>query len=112
MEIQNQWLFFSVLKKVKLPFFVKDRICIMDNAMMVRADNHLIIGIIIQTGHEVINVMSLCDMGSKLLTDQLSAELTAISVKEFQVLAIILFSFRILTRRLFIRIPAPSSASS
>ena len=52
----------------------------MDNAMMVRADNHLIIGIIIQTGHEVINVMSLCDMGAKLLADQLSAELTTISV--------------------------------
>ena len=55
--------------------------------MMVRADNHLIIGIIIQTGHEVINVMSLCDMGAKLLANQLSAELTTISVKEFQVLA-------------------------
>ena len=52
-----------------------------------KSRNQLIIGIIIQTGHEVINVMSLCDMGAKLLADQLSAELTTISVKEFQVLA-------------------------
>ena len=52
----------------------------MNNAVVVRAQNHLIAGIIVQTLDEIIDMMRLRNLRPELLTNQLPANLAAVAI--------------------------------
>ena len=62
MFIKSYPLFHPIIKSIHHPSPIKYRIRIVYNAMMIRAYNHLVIRIIIQTINKIINMMRLCDM--------------------------------------------------
>lgn len=62
MFIKYNPLFHPIIKPIHHPPPIKHRIRSVYNAMMIRAYNHLVIRIIIQTINKIINVMCLCDM--------------------------------------------------
>ena len=66
--------------EVHHPLPVELRIRVMDYTVMVRAYNHLVVGIIVQAVHIVVDVMCLSDMRTVLLANYLPANLAAIAV--------------------------------
>ena len=58
---------------------------LMDNAVMVRADDHLIVCVVVQAFDIVINMMRLRGRRAELLHNQLPAELAPVAVQELEV---------------------------
>ena len=80
--VQNQMLFLPILVSVQLAFSVKNRISVMNDTMVVRTDANLVTGVIIEAFYEVSDMVRFSNMRTKFLTNQLPAELAAISVQE------------------------------
>ena len=80
MLIQHQPLFPSIFISIQFSSPVKDRVGIMNNTVMIGADNYLVAGIVVQALYEVIYVVCLRNVRSELLSDQLTAKLTPVSV--------------------------------
>ena len=87
MFIQHQFLFKSIRICVYQSFPIKYWIYIMNYTVMIRAHDDLITGIVIQALYKVVDMMCLCYMGSIGFSDQLSANLTTISIKQFQIIS-------------------------
>ena len=85
--IQHQPLLHPIRIHIHPPPPIKYRIRIMNYPVVIRTDNHLIPGIIIQALYKVIDVVRFRDMRTKLLSDQLPTQLTAISIKKLQIFA-------------------------
>ena len=62
MLINPNCFFHPIIKSIHHPSPIKHRIRIMYNTMMIRAYNHLVIRLIIQTINKIIDMMCLCDM--------------------------------------------------
>lgn len=73
MTVQNQMLFLSVLITIEFSLPVKNWVSVMNDTMMVRADDDLVARIIVETLYEIINMMSFRNMRTEFLADQLSA---------------------------------------
>ena len=58
---------------------------LVDNAVMVRADDHLIVCVVVQAFDIIIDMMRHRDRRAELLSDQLPAELTTVAVQELEV---------------------------
>ena len=69
MTVQNQMLFLPVFISIHLPPSVKYRVSVMNDTVMIGADNYLITGIIIETLYEIINMMSFRNMRTEFLAD-------------------------------------------
>ena len=57
----------------------------MNNTVMVRTDDHLIIGIVVQAFHIVINVVRFRDVRAVLLANHPPAKLASIAIQELKV---------------------------
>ena len=68
-------------------FSVELQVSLMNNTLVVRTNDHLIVGIVVQAFDIVINVVRFCDVSTEFLTDQLTAVLTAIPVEKFEILS-------------------------
>ena len=73
MSIQNQPLFLSISVPIQLSSPVKDRIRIMNDTVVIWTDNNLVAGIVIEALHEIFYVMSLCNVRTEFLSNQLAA---------------------------------------
>ncbi len=69
MTVQNQMLFLSVLITIEFSLPVKNWVSVMNDTMMVRADDNLVASIIVEAFYEIIYVMSFCNMRTEFLTD-------------------------------------------
>ena len=58
---------------------------LMDNAVMVRADDHLIVCVVVQAFDIIIDMMCLRDRRAELFSDQLPAQLAPVAVQELEV---------------------------
>ena len=92
MQIHHNLLLHPIRIQIQHPFPIKLRIRIMNNAVMVWTHDHLIIGIIVQTVHIVVDVMSLRDMRTIFFPDNLSTYLATICSKLSWGMALISFS--------------------
>lgn len=79
-------LFLTVVIPIELPPPVINWVPIMYDTVMVGADDDLIACIIVEARDEIIDMMRFRNMRTEFLTNQLSAELTAVAIKKFQVL--------------------------
>ena len=80
MFINSNNFFYTIIKPIQQSFPIKHRIRIMYNTMMIRADNHLIIRIIIQAINKIINMMSFRYMRTIFFSYHLSAYLASVSI--------------------------------
>ena len=69
MTVQNQMLFLSVLITIEFSLPVKNWVSVMNDTMMVRADDDLVARIIVETLYEIINMMSFRNMRTEFLAD-------------------------------------------
>ena len=53
----------------------------MNDTVVIWTDDNLVAGIVIQALHEIFYVMSLCNVRTEFLSNQLTAELAAIPVQ-------------------------------
>ena len=72
MPIQNQMLFLPVPVSIHLPFPVKNGVCVMNDTVMIGADDNLVAGIIVKAIYEVIYMMRFRNMRTEFLSDYLS----------------------------------------
>ena len=80
MPIQHNLLLRPVRIHIHHPPPLKGRIRIMNNAVVVRTQNHLIACIIVQTLDEIIDMMRLRNLRPELLPNQLPANLAAVAI--------------------------------
>ena len=85
MHIQHNPLLRPIWIQVHHLLPVEPWIRLMDNAVMVGADDHLIVCVVVQAFDIIIDMMRLGDRCAELLTDQLPAELTSVAVQELKV---------------------------
>ena len=69
MTVQNQMLFLSVLITIEFSLPVKNWVSVMNDTMMVRADDNPVASIIVEAFYEIIYVMSFRNMRTEFLTD-------------------------------------------
>ena len=81
MSVQNQMLFLTVVIPIEFPPPVINWVPIMYDTVMVGADDDLITCIIVEALYEIIDMMRFRNMRAEFLTNQLSAELTAVAIK-------------------------------
>ena len=85
MHIQHNPLLRPIRIQVHHLLPVELWIRLMDNAVVVRADDHLIVCVVVQAFDIIIDMMRLGDRRAELLPDQLPAELTSVAVQELKV---------------------------
>ena len=83
MLIQHQTFFISVGVSVDFELLVEYRISIMNNCVMIGTNYHDVICVVIHAPGEVIDVMSMDDGRTVFFTDELTADLTAVTVYQF-----------------------------
>jgi len=87
MSIQHNLLLHPIRIQIHHSLSVELWVCLMDDTVVVRTYDHLIVGIVVQAFDIVINVMRFRDVSAEFLTDQLPAEMTTIPVEKFEVLS-------------------------
>ena len=85
MFIQHNSLLRPIWIQIHHLLSVEPWIRLMDNAVMVGADDHLIVCVVVQAFDIIIDMMRLGDRRAELLPDQLPAELASVAVQELEV---------------------------
>ena len=80
MQIQHYLLLHPIRIQIHHPLPIKLRIRLMNNTVVVRAHDHLIVGIVVQAFDVVINMVCFGNVRAELLANQLPADLAPIAI--------------------------------
>ena len=85
MQIQHQPLLRSIRIQIHHLLPVERWVRLMDYAVVVRADDHLVVCVVVQAFDIIIDMMRFRCRRAELLSDQLPAELATVAVQELEV---------------------------